>query len=177
MTHRRQERTPDRATDMDARATTHGKAAKAATTTHPATGAGDACRRSCESATGRAGDVPAADIPRPELYCQRCGHKWKPRTGGTPPRKCPHCDSPNWNKPTKTYFCYKCKHIWTARGRGHIRGLSESDKCPRCHTPTKIDYSSHFPRRYFMEHILPKMKERARCEKQWATKRMKARKG
>lgn len=49
---------------MNARATTHGKAARAATTTHPAAGAGDACRRSPQGATGRAGDVPAADNRR-----------------------------------------------------------------------------------------------------------------
>lgn len=49
---------------MNARATTHGKAARAATTTHPAAGAGDACRRSPQGATGRAGDVPAAEIQR-----------------------------------------------------------------------------------------------------------------
>lgn len=49
---------------MDARAATHGKAARAATTTHPAADAGDACRRSPQGVTGRAGDVPAADIQR-----------------------------------------------------------------------------------------------------------------
>lgn len=54
---------PGRATDMNADTARHGKAARAATT-HPAAGAGDACRRSSESATGRAGDVPAADIQR-----------------------------------------------------------------------------------------------------------------
>lgn len=49
---------------MNARATTHGKAARAATTTHLEAGAGDACRRSPQGATGRAGDVPAADNQR-----------------------------------------------------------------------------------------------------------------
>lgn len=156
--------TGQRGRDMESKR----KAAKAATTAHPETGG--VCRRSSESATGRAGDVPAADTPRREL-CNRCGHQWKPRTGGTPPKKCPHCDSPNWNKPTINYFCYKCKHIWTARRRGISR------RCPHCHEPIHEGFYSPFPRTYFESEIVPRLKAQARCEKQWETKRKKARKG
>jgi len=30
------------------------------------------------------------------LYCNRCGHNWKPRNGD--PKVCPKCNSPYWNK-------------------------------------------------------------------------------
>ena len=33
--------------------------------------------------------------------CERCRHEWVPRTG-TPPRVCPKCKSPYWDKPKKT---------------------------------------------------------------------------
>jgi len=130
---------------MDARATTHGKAARAATTTHPAAGAGDACRRS-QGATIRAGDVPpppeakgsAMDTEAtgqgngtpPKLYCHRCGHTWTPRTGGTPPRQCPACNSPNWNAPASSCICHTCGHVWTARA-AHL-----PKQCPACNSRT-----------------------------------------
>ena len=33
--------------------------------------------------------------------CLRCGHRWKPRSSasGTPPKKCPKCDSASWRQP------------------------------------------------------------------------------
>lgn len=32
-----------------------------------------------------------------EVQCNRCGHKWIPRTF-TLPDRCPKCNSPYWNK-------------------------------------------------------------------------------
>ena len=32
------------------------------------------------------------------FQCERCGHQWKPRKDGIP-KKCPHCDSSNWQTP------------------------------------------------------------------------------
>jgi len=37
-------------------------------------------------------------IELPTLECLRCGHKWIPRNA-TPPKTCPGCNSPYWNKP------------------------------------------------------------------------------
>jgi rubrerythrin len=34
------------------------------------------------------------------LTCGRCGHNWRPE-GDSPPRVCPSCKSPYWNKPRK----------------------------------------------------------------------------
>ena len=34
----------------------------------------------------------------PTLKCNRCGHKWFPRSPKEPER-CPACNSPYWNKP------------------------------------------------------------------------------
>jgi len=40
---------------------------------------------------------------RRKLYCRRCGHSWVMR-GEQPPKFCPKCNSPYWNKPRrKTY--------------------------------------------------------------------------
>lgn len=36
----------------------------------------------------------------PHLTCTRCGHSWTPRTG-KPPRNCPGCNSPYWDKARK----------------------------------------------------------------------------
>ena len=33
----------------------------------------------------------------PRLECQRCGHKWHPRTEDV--RSCPRCHSPRWDEP------------------------------------------------------------------------------
>lgn len=32
------------------------------------------------------------------LTCLRCGHNWEPRAD-QPPKFCPRCNSPYWNKP------------------------------------------------------------------------------
>ena len=160
---------PDRATDMNARATTDGKAARAATATHPAAGTGDACRRSPGSVTGRAGDVPAADNLPPVLYCNRCGHLWRARTGGTPPRKCPACDSPYWNIPARTCHCLnpKCRHIWTARN-GH-----KPSRCPICHgkkyafgNVPRIEYMASDIRQKWEQSITDEERKRRRLERE-----------
>lgn len=39
-------------------------------------------------------------ISLPKLHCLRCGHNWIPRKE-TPPKRCPKCNSPYWNKPYK----------------------------------------------------------------------------
>ena len=36
-------------------------------------------------------------INLPELECNRCNHKWNPRTPKEP-KVCPKCKSPYWNK-------------------------------------------------------------------------------
>lgn len=33
--------------------------------------------------------------------CERCGHEWLPRED-KPPRVCPHCKSPYWDKPRQS---------------------------------------------------------------------------
>lgn len=37
------------------------------------------------------------------LHCLRCGHDWIRRTR-TPPKQCPHCHSPYWNKEKTRFF-------------------------------------------------------------------------
>jgi predicted Zn-ribbon and HTH transcriptional regulator len=36
----------------------------------------------------------------PQLACKRCGHEWNPRIA-EPPKRCPECKSPYWNKERK----------------------------------------------------------------------------
>lgn len=38
-----------------------------------------------------------------KLKCLKCGHTWKQR-GKNPPKKCPSCTNPNWNKRDSKYF-------------------------------------------------------------------------
>jgi DNA-directed RNA polymerase subunit RPC12/RpoP len=33
--------------------------------------------------------------------CERCSHEWLPRDKDQPPRVCPKCKSPYWDKPRK----------------------------------------------------------------------------
>jgi len=33
--------------------------------------------------------------------CYRCGYEWKPNNMNKPPRVCPKCKSPYWDKPKK----------------------------------------------------------------------------
>ena len=33
--------------------------------------------------------------------CERCGHEWVPRNMKDPPRVCPECKSPYWDRPRK----------------------------------------------------------------------------
>jgi predicted Zn-ribbon and HTH transcriptional regulator len=33
--------------------------------------------------------------------CQRCGHTWVPRDSAKPPRICPKCKSPYWDRPRR----------------------------------------------------------------------------
>lgn len=41
----------------------------------------------------RAGGAPLAP------HCQRCGHQWVRRRPDQPPRSCPRCHSPYWDRP------------------------------------------------------------------------------
>lgn len=48
--------------------------------------------------------------------CYRCGHEWKPDNIDTPPKVCPKCKSPYWDRPrsSKTTVgvldrCSKCE--------------------------------------------------------------------
>jgi predicted Zn-ribbon and HTH transcriptional regulator len=34
--------------------------------------------------------------------CERCGHQWVPRNIDEPPRVCPKCKSPYWDRPRQT---------------------------------------------------------------------------
>lgn len=54
------------------------------------------------------------NIVVPVLKCTRCGHEWYPRSP-RPPRTCPACHSPYWNRPRIRNFevGVKNKHgIW-----------------------------------------------------------------
>ena len=33
--------------------------------------------------------------------CYRCGHEWRPYDINEPPRVCPKCKSPYWDRPKK----------------------------------------------------------------------------
>lgn len=33
------------------------------------------------------------------FICERCGHEWIPRDPDDPPRRCPSCKSPYWDRP------------------------------------------------------------------------------
>lgn len=48
-------------------------------------------------------------VPVLGYRCQRCGHEWLPRRNSkNPPRVCPHCKSPYWDKPrTKSASSYR----------------------------------------------------------------------
>ena len=36
-----------------------------------------------------------------ELWCKRCGHRWKRKAVGGMPKQCPHCHSPRWDQDRK----------------------------------------------------------------------------
>jgi len=36
------------------------------------------------------------------FICERCGHEWLPRDPDDPPRRCPACKSPYWDRPRRT---------------------------------------------------------------------------
>lgn len=43
----------------------------------------------------------------PKHHCERCEHDWLPRkvdaSGNVvPPKNCPKCNSPSWNKPRRS---------------------------------------------------------------------------
>jgi hypothetical protein len=40
-------------------------------------------------------------LQQPTLECTRCHHKWLPRNS-QPPKFCPGCNSPYWNKPRRS---------------------------------------------------------------------------
>ena len=40
------------------------------------------------------------DVKLPVLSCTRCGHTWIPRRP-EPPKVCPKCKSPYWDRPRK----------------------------------------------------------------------------
>ena len=46
-------------------------------------------------------DAPAPGTFRVTAYRCRCGHEWVPRDlrQASPPRVCPKCKSPNWDRP------------------------------------------------------------------------------
>ena len=142
---------------MIAKQTNHGKAANNTATATARAATAKPCRRTDASATGRAGDVPAApdnhkrikDIaaallefevdPKVEtalatrdrylrFTCRRCGHKWYPRGEGTPPTTCPACRSPNWTETTDVIHCFKCNHTWATRGAAG----NEPRRCANC---------------------------------------------
>jgi len=33
--------------------------------------------------------------------CERCDHEWIPHDENKPPRVCPHCKTPYWDRPRK----------------------------------------------------------------------------
>lgn len=39
-------------------------------------------------------------VPLMGYRCERCGHEWLPRNE-EPPRVCPKCKSPYWDRPKK----------------------------------------------------------------------------
>lgn len=108
---------------MIAKQTNHGKAANNTATATARAATAKPCRRTDASATGRAGDVPAAAL----YTCHRCGHTWKPR-GKATPKQCPACNSPNWNTPAASCLCEVCGHTWTARAKHRPR------QCPACNS-------------------------------------------
>ena len=109
---------------MSANQTNHGKAANNTATATARAATAKPCRRTDASATGRAGDVPAAAL----YTCYRCGHKWNPRSKGTTPQTCPACRSPNWNETTDVIHCFKCNHTWATRGAAG----NEPRRCANC---------------------------------------------
>ena len=50
---------------------------------------------------GLAETTPVLDEPAREHECLRCEYKWKPRKAVS--KKCPHCQSPLWNKKKTRY--------------------------------------------------------------------------
>jgi len=47
-------------------------------------------------------DPPEAGRPHwLRVRCTRCGHEWRPRDMDSPPRVCPSCKSPYWDRPRK----------------------------------------------------------------------------
>ena len=60
------------------------------------------------------------------LTCTRCGYTWSKRKNK--PKKCPKCQSYQWESKTYSFTCSSCGHSWTSTNPdGPIR-------CPSCRT-------------------------------------------
>lgn len=57
--------------------------------------------------------MPVVEVPK-QLKCQRCTHKWTPRTREV--LTCPKCKSPYWNK-RKMNHTKEENHNGSSRGR------------------------------------------------------------
>lgn len=78
------------------------------------------------------------------FVCQKTGCTWVPRDPDTIPRKCPHCQSPNWkgdeeSQAEKKYVtrttvtkcvCQLCGNTWKPMS---VKALPNA--CPRCKSP------------------------------------------
>ncbi len=58
-----------------------------------------------------------------QLECLRCGHLWWTRTPNLP-RACPHCKSPVWNQPRRTFVV---NHLDGDPGNNAIENLQVVD--------------------------------------------------
>lgn len=85
---------------------------------------------SCPFCNGRFKVVPDQDreTPIPEstgdLVCRCCGYTWRKRK--SKPKKCPGCQSPNWEKGLPSYKCMICGHEWNSSVP------NGPDRCPSC---------------------------------------------
>jgi len=72
-----------------------------------------------------------------QLKCLRCNHEWFPNKPA-PPKHCPKCKSPYWNKPRNNdvnklpekyqLHCLRCGHEWESLNPHPTR-------CAKCKSP------------------------------------------
>lgn len=64
-----------------------------------------------------------AKIKLDAFQCERCRHRWVPFDIASPPRVCPKCKSPYWEKPRKSAARKPdaSRRVLKGRGRGNAR--------------------------------------------------------
>jgi len=73
-----------------------------------------------------------------KFICNRCGGQWAQKPGRPIVTFCPHCKSPNWQRPVYIGWCWRCGHTWILR-QGETKPTRCANKLCRAPDPMTKD--------------------------------------